>query len=121
MVYFVSLDPGVYLADRMYLLGGARKMPKLARKVFKCGDCQEKSRQRKNLGFTDLSPFGREMLNVKVATDKDWGRIWNLQAVLFPFRREMQNVPFGESKISKSGQTWPKSVKRTFNNQEDRV
>ena len=70
MVYFVSLDPGVYLAGRMYLLGGARKMPKLARKVFKCGDCQEKSKRRKNLGFTDLSPFGREMLNVKVATNK---------------------------------------------------
>ena len=82
MVYFVSLDPGVYLAGRMYLFGGVRKMPKLPRKVFKCGDCQEKSGQRKNLGFTDLSPFGREMLNVKVATDKDGGRICDLQAVL---------------------------------------
>ena len=93
----------------------------LAKCDFKCCNCLEKSGQRKNFGFTDLSPFGREMLNVKVATDKDGGRIWNLQALLFPFRREMQNVPFGESKISKSGQTWPKSVKRTFNNQEDRV
>ena len=42
----------------------------LAKCDFKCCNCLEKSGQRKNFGFTDLSPFGREMLNVKVATNK---------------------------------------------------
>ena len=78
-------------------------MPKLPRKVFKCGDCQEKSRQRKNRGFTDLSPFGREMLNVKVATDKERGRIWDLQGA-FPLSAGNAKCPIWSVKAGKLGQ-----------------
>ena len=55
-------------------------------KVAKCDlkrcNGQEKSTQRKNFGFSDLSSFGREMLYVKVGTDKRKERIWDLRGAV---------------------------------------
>ena len=57
------------------------------------------------------------MLNVKVATDKERGRIWDLRGAV-PFGREMQNAncPIWSAKAGKHGQNRLKDysmIKRT--------
>ena len=57
------------------------------------------------------------MLNVKVATDKERGRIWDLRGAV-PFGREMQNAncPIWSAKAGKLGQNQLKghsAIKKT--------
>ena len=49
------------------------------------------------------------MLNVKVGTDKEGGRMWDLQGAV-PFGREMQNAKCPSKMSAKAGKLGQKTI-----------